>query len=143
MSLLDELKSLVNRGPSAPAPVVEEPVQAAAPAVAEPAPSVPSVTEPTVIAQPEVIPVPAAVELDCYGENPEREINWEDERRIDLPQRSPARVRYLLKFETEEQRTARIQNDKERHQHLYPQDFSQKPQPETVRGNPQLYLRDA
>jgi hypothetical protein len=38
-------------------------------------------------------------------------INWDDEQRLDLPQRTPGRVQFLLLHETKEQREARIQND--------------------------------
>jgi hypothetical protein len=39
------------------------------------------------------------------------EINWEDEKRVDLPQRSPGRIQWLLRFETEQQTKDRIAND--------------------------------
>lgn len=39
------------------------------------------------------------------------EINWDDEKRVDLPQRSAGRIQWLLRFETEQQTKDRIAND--------------------------------
>lgn len=39
------------------------------------------------------------------------EINWHDEKRIDLPQRSAGRIQWLLQFEAEQQTKDRIAND--------------------------------
>jgi hypothetical protein len=40
-----------------------------------------------------------------------RPIDWDEEQRLNLPQRSPGRIEFLLEHETKEQRDARIQND--------------------------------
>ena len=46
-----------------------------------------------------------------------RPIDWTEEQRTDLPMRTPARIQYLLKFETMEQTRARIENDARRYRH--------------------------
>jgi hypothetical protein len=42
-------------------------------------------------------------------------IDWSEEARTDLPPRSPARIQFLLQYESEEQTRARIRNDKIRY----------------------------
>lgn len=49
--------------------------------------------------------------LSGVSEADKEPINWDDEKRLDLPQRTPGRVQFLLLHETKEQRDARIQND--------------------------------
>jgi hypothetical protein len=49
--------------------------------------------------------------LSGVSEADKEPINWDDEQRLDLPQRTPGRVQFLLLHETKEQREARIQND--------------------------------
>jgi hypothetical protein len=124
MSIWDELKSLVTPGPiaesSAPA-VVDAAAQDVAPA--------------------QVIAVPAkaqAVELDDAGENPRRPIDWAEEQRTDLPQRTRQRIRFLLMHETERQTKARIENDRARFLCRKPViNFDKKPN-----TNPQAHLSD-
>jgi hypothetical protein len=169
MSLLDELKTLVNRGPAA---VVPEPEPVAAPAVAPVAEQkqatsepvilsedkmaeirvqeskvVPIVEEPEVVVQVAAIPVVPAESLDEsldeFGENPEADVDPVQEVRTDIHPRSRKRIAFLLKtyeLGNMERTLARIASDKERHAHFHPQDFSQKPRPAIVPGNPQLYL---
>lgn len=44
-------------------------------------------------------------------------IDWTEEARTDLPQRSPERIQHLLKFENHQQTLARIANDLARYAH--------------------------
>ncbi|MGA7221596.1 MAG: hypothetical protein WBX16_01960 [Candidatus Acidiferrales bacterium] len=46
-----------------------------------------------------------------------RPIDWNEEQRTDLPQRSPERIEHLLKYETPKQTADRITNDLQRYQH--------------------------
>ncbi|MGA7640073.1 MAG: hypothetical protein WCB00_24285 [Candidatus Acidiferrales bacterium] len=61
-------------------------------------------------------------------------INWEDEKRTDLPQRSPERIQHLLKFENHQQTLARIANDLARYAHQKSGKGSNNPQ--TVQVDP-------
>jgi hypothetical protein len=45
------------------------------------------------------------------SEEDRRPVDWDEEQRLDLPQRSPGRIEFLLQYETEAQRKARIAND--------------------------------
>jgi hypothetical protein len=55
-------------------------------------------------------------------------INWQDEARVDLPPRTPARIAFLLKFETPAQTAARIDNDRARFRIQRGSSFSATPQ---------------
>jgi hypothetical protein len=144
MSLMEDLKSLVSSGAKVQATaVVPTPEQAATPAVApEPVPAVATIApEPAVVVLSDGIPVEA---FDEYSEDPRREVIPADEVRTDLPKRSRQRIVFLLEtYEAGnmERTMARIANDKERHATAHLQDFSQKPAPAVIPGNPQLYLR--
>jgi hypothetical protein len=94
MNIFDALKSLVTGG-TAP---TETPTQLASPAVPEPVSAVAT------------IPAPA-VDLN----DDERPIDWDEEKRTDLPQRSIKRIAFLLKHETMAQTQERIFNDQTRH----------------------------
>jgi hypothetical protein len=49
-------------------------------------------------------------------QTPAEVIDWDgEERRTDLPPRSPERIRFLLQYENEIQRDARIVNDRQRY----------------------------
>jgi hypothetical protein len=45
------------------------------------------------------------------SEEDRRPVDWEEEKRLDLPMRSAGRIQFLLQYETEAQRKARIAND--------------------------------
>jgi Homeodomain-like domain-containing protein len=64
---------------------------------------------PTPVVQPEVEPTPGPVNSDT------RPIDWDEERRTDLPLRTPERIQFLLQFETSAQTHARILNDQGRY----------------------------
>jgi hypothetical protein len=109
---------------------------------------VPIVEAPAVVVQMETVPaVPAESldeSLDEFGEEIERPVSETEEADETIHVHSRARIAFLLRtYEKNrpELTQKRIAVDKARHSHAHPQDFSQKPQPETVRGNPQLYLR--
>lgn len=64
------------------------------------------------------MPAPAAPTVVSDPNNPNtRPVDWAEEARTDLPQRTPARIQHLLKFETMEQTQARIINDGMRYRH--------------------------
>lgn len=63
-----------------------------------------------------------------------RPIDWDEEARTDLPQRSPERIQHLLKFENHQQTLARITNDLQRYQHARAGKGSNNPQ--TVQVDP-------
>jgi hypothetical protein len=149
MNLMAELKSLVNRGPAAPAApapaaaVVETPVLAPEPepstAMAAPEP------EPVIVTQAEAAPVVPDVDfLDDYGEDPCRAVDPAEEVRTDLPQRSRQRIKFLLNtYEAGniERTMARITNDRDRWAAKYASVVAPALNaPETIPGNPQLYL---
>jgi hypothetical protein len=142
MNLLESLKSLVMRA--------AEPVVAPAPAVVEapiePAPSNPMVdpysvgeTDPRVhnMAPVEVIPVPAEESVN----EDERPIDWDEEKRTDLPQRSIKRIAFLLKHETMAQTQERIFNDQTRYRLRRPPVLAKRYvnlNPQTVLVNPSV-----
>lgn len=125
--------SLVEKFPTEPVAVAPEPAPIA------PAPVASSVSaEPTVVPfMPEVVaPEPTklfdasgalrgtlmpdgkfiAVDVEAdplasLSAEDRAEINWDDEKRVDLPQRSAGRIQWLLRFETEQQTKDRIAND--------------------------------
>jgi hypothetical protein len=113
MNIFDELKSLVTHGPArapVPAPAVVEP-----PAVL-PEPS-PTADDPVVASS-----VPAssqeAIELDDLGHDFRRPVDPVEEERIDLPQRSRQRIRFLLDTYEKDRpdlTQKRIQNDRARY----------------------------
>lgn len=49
--------------------------------------------------------------LDHLSEADRRPIDWDEEKRTDLPQRSSGRIQFLLQYETAAQTQDRIQND--------------------------------
>ena len=99
-SLWMKLEAMVAPGLKAilPTPVVEEP-----PVVEE--------TQPVVT---ESVPTLAAPEPPAWDDDT-RPIDPVEEARVDLPVRSPGRIRYLLKFESPAQTKARIENDRARY----------------------------
>lgn len=112
----------------APAPGVKK-AEIILPVVVAPTPA--PVVAPVVIQQPvaathtkelcphcnQPMPIkPAPVVSDPNDPNM-RPIDWTEEQRTDLPMRTPARIQYLLKFETMEQTRARIENDARRYRH--------------------------
>jgi hypothetical protein len=88
------LRSLIMPGPHA-APVPAPPAQPIVAPIVESEPVVPE-------------PAPTMEPAACFP-------NWDDERRTDLPPRSPEQIRGLLEFETAVQTRARIGNDKARY----------------------------
>ncbi len=161
MNLMAELKSLVNGGAktiAAPAPaaaVVETPapVATSTPAVeSTPAPEAVTVApeqviiaqEPAVVSSlPEALPAGA---LDEFGEEIERPVDLAEEADETIHVHSRQRIAFLLRTYEKDRldlTQKRIAVDKARHAHVHPQDFSQKPQPSVVPGNPQLFLRSS
>jgi hypothetical protein len=57
------------------------------------------------------VAVTIATPLDHHSEADRRPIDWDEEKRTDLPQRSSGRIQFLLQHETAAQTQDRIQND--------------------------------
>jgi hypothetical protein len=53
----------------------------------------------------------SSTSLEHLSEDDRRPIDWEEEKRVDLPQRSSSRIQFLLQHETAAQTQVRIQND--------------------------------
>jgi len=73
---------------------------------------------------PEAKPAQPVVEPGTVGQvdDDERPVDWAEEERVDLPTRTPGRIRSLLQHESPEQTRQRLVNDKLRyfHQHGLP-----------------------
>lgn len=74
----------------------------------------PNANKPVADAEPQILPTPEPNPGKPQASITQEPINWDDERREDLPVRTPARIQLLLEFESAGQTAARILNDKAR-----------------------------